>query len=541
MGFDAALQVVGGWGRFQKIGSFGLIPITTSVVAQLFYAMQFVMETPPFRCSQGGDIAAVGNFTAAGEQQVHDHQCFALQSNFTGPHDSHCRSWTFDNDQFFPTLTSQNSWVCRDSWRPTTIKTTFWIACTLGSVVLVGLADVYGRRRVVGATVCVYGVMGVASGFVTSFWPAVVIWTLLGACHNTVSHLPYVLVLEFCDSAHRSVPLLAIMASYTLSSMAAPLLAWYVWDWQVLAAICAAPVLLVALGYRWLPESASWLASQGRIEEAAEQLRYVARVNGCADVAKLELEKHLGTVEEKPQQKASVLQVWNFPDLRRSAILLLVIWMASCLSYFGQCQVTGQLTIGIFSPHKATNMFLSYLLGAAVEIPALSAPFLIGVLGRRGPLAVSLGLAGAASLAYGFLPQDAAVLSLCVALAARLFATAAYCVTLQYGPELWPTLIRGQGVALSEFMGGVAVLSSPPTVELGERHGKGVPMMIFGALSLVACFITLLLPETKGVTLANTLQEADTFCRDASWALCRSKGVVETEEKKQGEEVAAQC
>ena len=39
----------------------------------------------------------------------------------------------------------------------------------------------------------VYGVMGVASAFATSFWAALLTRSLVGACHHTVSHLTYVL------------------------------------------------------------------------------------------------------------------------------------------------------------------------------------------------------------------------------------------------------------------------------------------------------------------------------------------------------------
>ena len=38
--------------------------------------------------------------------------------------------------------------------------------------------------------------------------------------------------------------------------------------------------------------------------------------------------------------------------------------------------------------------------------------------------------------------------------------------SLQYGSEIFPTVIRGQGVALCEIVGGVAIFVSPLVVYL---------------------------------------------------------------------------
>ena len=42
----------------------------------------------------------------------------------------------------------------------------------------------------------------------------------------------------------------------------------------------------------------------------------------------------------------------------------------------------------------------------------------------------------------------------------------AYYICLQYGSEIFPTVIRGQGVALTEIVGGVAIFTSPLVVYL---------------------------------------------------------------------------
>ena len=57
-----------------------------------------------------------------------------------------------------------------------------------------------------------------------------------------------------------------------------------------------------------------------------------------------------------------------------------------------------------------------------------------------------------------------------VALIGRMTITAGYYITLQYGPEIFPTVIRGQGVAVSETLGGLAIFISPMIVFLVSKN-----------------------------------------------------------------------
>lgn len=47
-----------------------------------------------------------------------------------------------------------------------------------------------------------------------------------------------------------------------------------------------------------------------------------------------------------------------------------------------------------------------------------------------------------------------------------MMVSGAYYICLQYGSEIFPTVIRGQGVALCEIVGGIAIFISPLVVYL---------------------------------------------------------------------------
>lgn len=76
---------------------------------------------------------------------------------------------------------------------------------------------------------------------------------------------------------------------------------------------------------------------------------------------------------------------------------------------------------------------------------------------------------GLAGVVYGFISPEWPLTLLSVGLIGRMMVNAAYFICLQYGSEIFPTVIRGQGVALCEIVGGFAIFLSPTVVYLVRR------------------------------------------------------------------------
>ena len=67
--------------------------------------------------------------------------------------------------------------------------------------------------------------------------------------HHTVSHLPCLLALEYCGINHRTIPILALMISYSLASITTPLLSSLMTHWTQLAlpaTVLVLPVIVLS-------------------------------------------------------------------------------------------------------------------------------------------------------------------------------------------------------------------------------------------------------------------------------------------------------
>ena len=113
--------------------------------------------------------------------------------------------------------------------------------------------------------------------------------------------------------------------------------------------------------------------------------------------------------------------------------------MMAFMGYYGQTQNMANL-----SPD---NIFISYFLAALVEIPCWAVPFAISRLGCRWPLLAFFLVSGFCGVVYGVLPEDNATLQLSVGLMGKMTVTGAYYICQQYSSEVFPTVVRGQGVS----------------------------------------------------------------------------------------------
>ncbi|XP_061243019.1 putative solute carrier family 22 member 31 isoform X6 [Bos javanicus] len=81
-----------------------------------------------------------------------------------------------------------------------------------------------------------------------------------------------------------------------------------------------------------------------------------------------------------------------------------------------------------------------------------------------------------------------------------------------FSAEIFPTVIRGAGLGLvlgAGFLGQAAV----PLTKMHGRHGFFLQHVLFASFALLALLCVLLLPESRGRTLPQSLQEADRLCR----------------------------
>lgn len=290
----------------------------------------------------------------------------------------------------------------------------------------------------------------------------------------------------------------------------------------MLSLVTSVPLCLAIFTPWLIPESARWLVSQGRIDEAISILRKFERINKTNVPPELYTKFEASCVllqqQDASNNSYSILDLFKTPRLRQTTILFILIWMAISLAFDGHVRNAGALGL---------DVFVTFTIAAATEMPAdVLLTFSLDYVGRRWYAFGSMVLSGIFSLLSTVFPVG--IYSALMAIIGRFWINISYNIGLQYVAEVLPTVVRAQGVAFVHIMGYVASIVAPFVVYLSYIHVT-LPLIILGIVSIVGGFLCLFLPETLDKELPQSLEDGEAFGLDQRfWEFpwCKQNGLV---------------
>ena len=179
-----------------------------------------------------------------------------------------------------------------------------------------------------------------------------------------------------------------------------------------------------------------------------------------------------------------------------------VNWAAINLCYYG-------LTMN--SVNLNGNIFLNSLLGVLIEAPGyLIAMLTMDRFGRKPILVLCQLVSGCACIAAGFVPASLPVVTSVLSCLGKLGTSAAFALIYLYSAEMFPTEVRNTSLGTCSMVARLGGFLAPYIASLGSAEGDGyVPFLIFGIATLLGGSTAIILPETLGRDLPDTIQQAE--------------------------------
>lgn len=177
-------------------------------------------------------------------------------------------------------------------------------------------------------------------------------------------------------------------------------LAWFVDNWRTYILILYSPAIIVGIYVWFMNESARWLLSKGRKDEAVETLKKAAKINNL-DPKILELDS-LSDPLLKPENQSVDKKSQLHKALRSSIIwkrlmICSFLWLTCSLVYYG---------LSINSVSLSSNKYVSFMLVVLVEIPAyIVVVIVLDKYGRKKTMIVTYSTCAITSLLFAFLPR----------------------------------------------------------------------------------------------------------------------------------------
>ncbi|XP_028278782.1 solute carrier family 22 member 15-like [Parambassis ranga] len=472
MDLEKAFQTVGEFGPYQKRA------VAVLVFAEVYMACQCMLivlvgATPEYRIEkQDSDLSS--------QQEQLQHVIFTEDIN---------------------TIVTEWFLIKQQAYKVSLAGSLFFAGLLVGNLVFGPLSDKIGRRPVYLTGLFFEVVFGYVTAMAPSYEVFAVSRLLVGLMNGGIGLVCFVLTQEYVGKSYWAMTGTLASMAFAVGIALFGALGYFIQSWRNLAMAANSPGVLLFLLSVTLPESPRWLYSQGRTEQAEEVLRYMALRNGNTAYQLMLQRVGLPKAGNRDNRDAGVLQLLIHPVLRQRTMVLMYVWYACSLVYFG-------LTLG--ASEMSGSRYINVAMYGLVELPAY--PICIFLInkhwaGRRKSMAIFLCLAGSACLCTMFIPVSGTLINVkSLALVGKLMVSAAFNITYIYTSELYPTVVRNAGLGVCSMSCRVGEILAPFVPSMRALH-TSMPFAVYCLSGLSAGCLGLLLPETLNKPAAETLDD----------------------------------
>jgi putative MFS transporter len=350
------------------------------------------------------------------------------------------------------------------------------------------LGDLVGRRAVMMYGLAIYCVATLIAAFAPGwqllFWWRVVASVGTGAESAIIA--PF--LAEFVQKKYRGRFVGSLSGFFSFGFVFAALLGYFVIPasrdgWRIVQVVSALPIVMLLWWRRSLPESPRWLIERGRSAEAAAEVgRIEAEVirRGNASLPPIErVELPAAGVRRGGTFIKNLAALWS-PSMRRTTVMLWILWIAITFSYYGF--FTWIPTLLVKQGMTTTKSFGYSIIIYLAQIPGYySAAFISEKLDRKWTIVLYMVLGGVSAHFMSNAGSDAAITMTGFLLS--FFLNGTYAGIYAYTPELYPTAFRTTGMGVASAFGRIGGLSAPIVI------GYTFPRIGFSGVFLITTIV----------------------------------------------------
>jgi len=315
----------------------------------------------------------------------------------------------------------------------------------------------------------------------------------------------FVFVMESVGGPWRVILGILMMNTFSIGFLSLAGIAYMLKTRWQLHLCTVVPAVVFFSFYFFIPESPRWMLTKGREEEAREIVGKICRTNGRPYKPTMKL-VDTKVVKDEEAERVTILDLFKTPNLRWRTLNFYYNWFVNSFVYYGLSLNSGNL---------GGDLFVNIFIGGAVEIPAYTLSiFVLLKSGRRIALCSSMVVGGIACLCTMFFTKGYYTLDwpiVTFAMIGKFCISASFAIVYVYSAEVFPTVLRTTGVGSSSMCARFGSISAPYIAIYGGKAYRHLPVILFGVTSILAGLLALLLPETKGKSLPDTIEQGEVF------------------------------
>lgn len=369
-----------------------------------------------------------------------------------------------------------------------------------GSLFFGWFGDQFGRKAAFGLTSLLLATGSVCTAMSPNY-PCYVVARFITSCGGMGLFITtFVIAMEFVGTKYRAWCGIAIEIPFALGELYIVFLAYFIRDWRNYQLVIGIPFFLFLTYLFKIPESIRWLLSKGRVTEAKKIMEDIAKFNNEVEIPNWSEEDEDSLRDESNYVNKSSLLF--HPTLRIRLLIMAINWVVTTLGYYG---------LSLSSARLGDDAFTNFTLNAVMEIPSyVFCMIFLDRFGRKSILSFSQILAGTTCILAAIIPESSDemfYLRSCLALLGKFGASAGFAIVYVFTAELFPTPVRNSALGLCSTFARVGGMLAPVVSALGS-YNTAIPFIIMGTSCCGGGLASLLLPDTTGCSLPDTVEEA---------------------------------
>ncbi|GJQ67658.1 Orct [Trypoxylus dichotomus] len=510
MGYDDVIPLLGDFGRYQR-RIYLLLCLPAIICAFHKLANVFIQARPDFRCQLPDEFpnasfilekTVINKSYPFNYKQNKYSSCEMIRNETIVP----CDKYIYDTSKYESSTVIEWNLVCNRAYLSATSDSIFMVGVMLGSIGFGELSDRFGRKLIFFICLVIQVIFGLIAAIAPEYWTFTITRAIVGSTTSGVFLVAYVIAMEMVGPPKRPIAGTICQMFFSVGYMLTALFAYYIHNWRHLQIAITVPGLLFFCYWWFIPESARWLITKNRIDDAKKYIQIAAKEN------KVKIsDEQLDTLllsdlkpVNKDEKRATILDIFRHPNLRQRSLIIFFDWFANSLTYYGLSWNTNNL---------GGNDYLNFVISGAVEIPAYI--FLIFTLNKWGRKIILCGCmvtAGAALLLTVAVPPEHHWLVITLAMISKLAITASYGTIYIFSVEQFPTIIRNAGLGAGSTSARIGSVLAP-IINIMSEFWTPLPLIVYGCLTFAGGCLSLLLPETLNKELPETIEEGEKFGR----------------------------
>ncbi|XP_057290325.1 solute carrier family 22 member 15-like [Hydractinia symbiolongicarpus] len=485
---DSVLRRLGSCGNSQRVLQLLCMIMHLSVSYQSFL-MYYAANNPPWIC--------VGNSSTFCEKnygKIFD----VTDDDFRKRCSLNRTEWRYTAAEPFSIVTELDL-VCDKDSLAALITAAFFIGWGVGGIFSGLLADTYGRKVTQMLSLFLLFIFSFTLSYTNAVWQVILLRSLIGAVTGTCLNVVYVLLSEYSVPEKRALAGCILQACFPVGNLLLSVVAYYEREWRKLCMYTSFPMIFSFLLTFALLKSPRWLYASGKTSKAENVLRTMAKFNKCEPF-------------EFVLQQSSCLKAnnkYSYKDLLFSncSLTLLVTaqfygWFSCGLVYYG---------VSLESSDLGGDIYTNFMLTTLGDIPGnFITIYTSNRYGRKKTvlssfLLCSIVLGGIAAVPKAF--AHGRIVKVVLSMFGKCFINVAFGGFYLWSFEIFPTVVRTQGMTLCQVAARIGSATSPFIATMLGNIYAPLPFMVMCGVSLLAALSGVALPETNNMATRETFED----------------------------------